>query len=271
MNDLEKHNKSYKDTVLNLYSAMPNMTQKDSELLSYVLQKTDRIASTCTRIASLIGQHDVLAKDIETTSLVLVRDAARMARNSAARAEVLDHLLELVAVLSLAATSGRVAQGNVGILLEEVSQLANVVQQYELGSVRTLSSITGSAVAMPTVRQDQRTTARPAYDQRHQTDNVLQRDGDINRQAQETRPIEERASDSVGMQQYRERLQEVQKDRRATILGLLQKKDRITVKDVAAVIKDCSEKTIQRELLALVAQGVLKKEGERRWSTYLLV
>ena len=70
--------------------------------------------------------------------------------------------------------------------------------------------------------------------------------------------------------QYKERVQEVQKDRRATILGLVQRKDKITIKDVTNVIKDCSEKTVQRELLALVRQGVLKKEGERRWSTYTL-
>jgi len=76
--------------------------------------------------------------------------------------------------------------------------------------------------------------------------------------------------DTKPQPQYKERVQEVQKDRRATILGLVQKKDRITVKDVANVIKDCSDKTIQRELLALVKQGVLKKEGERRWSTYSL-
>jgi hypothetical protein len=30
------------------------------------------------------------------------------------------------------------------------------------------------------------------------------------------------------------------------------------------------EKTIQRELLALVEEGIVKKEGERRWSTYSL-
>jgi hypothetical protein len=61
-----------------------------------------------------------------------------------------------------------------------------------------------------------------------------------------------------------------QKDRKLQILSLLQKKDRITVKDVAEVITDCSEKTLQRELLHMVETGVLKKEGERRWSTYSL-
>jgi len=42
------------------------------------------------------------------------------------------------------------------------------------------------------------------------------------------------------------------------------------VKDFAKVITDISEKTIQRELLDLVQRGVIKKEGERRWSRYSL-
>lgn len=59
-------------------------------------------------------------------------------------------------------------------------------------------------------------------------------------------------------------------DRSETILKILKKKDNLTVKDIAEVISDCSEKTIQRELLALVDKNVLKKVGERRWSRYLL-
>lgn len=58
------------------------------------------------------------------------------------------------------------------------------------------------------------------------------------------------------------------RDRRSVILGLLQEKERISVKDVAEKITSCSEKTLQRELLAMVEQGLLVKEGERRWSTY---
>lgn len=59
-------------------------------------------------------------------------------------------------------------------------------------------------------------------------------------------------------------------DRSETILKILKKKDNLTVKDIAQVISDCSEKTIQRELLALVDKNVLKKVGERRWSRYSL-
>jgi len=59
-------------------------------------------------------------------------------------------------------------------------------------------------------------------------------------------------------------------DRRNIIINLIKDKISVNVKDISIVIKDCSEKTIQRELIALVNEGVLKKEGERRWSVYSL-
>lgn len=54
------------------------------------------------------------------------------------------------------------------------------------------------------------------------------------------------------------------------ILSMLKSGVKLTIKDFAQNIKDCSEKTIQRELLNLVSKGVLKKEGERRWSKYFI-
>lgn len=59
-------------------------------------------------------------------------------------------------------------------------------------------------------------------------------------------------------------------NRTEIILSLAKKMGKIMIKDVSGEIKDCSEKTIQRELLLLVKNGVLKKEGERRWSKYSL-
>ena len=59
-------------------------------------------------------------------------------------------------------------------------------------------------------------------------------------------------------------------NRRANILDIIKIKKKVTIKDISSLIKDCSEKTIQRELVALLKEGVLRKEGERRWSTYSL-
>lgn len=59
-------------------------------------------------------------------------------------------------------------------------------------------------------------------------------------------------------------------DRRKIILALIKQKPSLTVKDIAKSIPGVSEKTIQRELLAMVAESILMKRGERRWSTYSL-
>jgi hypothetical protein len=66
-------------------------------------------------------------------------------------------------------------------------------------------------------------------------------------------------------------LKDIKDKRQNIIIALVKKHHTLTIKGFTSVIKDCSEKTIQRELLTLVAKGVLKKEGERRWSTYSMV
>lgn len=60
------------------------------------------------------------------------------------------------------------------------------------------------------------------------------------------------------------------KDRREAVLSVIKDKKKASIKDISTLIRGVSEKTIQRELLALIADGVILKQGERRWSTYSL-
>ena len=60
-----------------------------------------------------------------------------------------------------------------------------------------------------------------------------------------------------------------QSERMSLILKLVREKKSLSIKEIAAVIKDCSEKTIQRELNILIERGLVRREGERRWSVYL--
>lgn len=59
--------------------------------------------------------------------------------------------------------------------------------------------------------------------------------------------------------------------REQVIIDMCRAKSALAVKDFSLKIRGCSEKTIQRMLLRLVKEGVLKREGERRWSRYSLV
>lgn len=61
------------------------------------------------------------------------------------------------------------------------------------------------------------------------------------------------------------------KSRRDMIMRALRKKSRLTIKEITRVVPGCSEKTIQRELIALIKDNMVTREGERRWSRYSLV
>ena len=58
--------------------------------------------------------------------------------------------------------------------------------------------------------------------------------------------------------------------RRDSIIKIIRAKGEITIKDISYLMSGVSEKTIQRELAALVVEGVLSREGKRRWSKYAL-
>lgn len=59
-------------------------------------------------------------------------------------------------------------------------------------------------------------------------------------------------------------------DRTIQIIDIIRNKGEVTIKDISSLIKDCSEKTIQRELIGLLTLGQIKKTGDRRWSRYSL-
>lgn len=58
--------------------------------------------------------------------------------------------------------------------------------------------------------------------------------------------------------------------RQNIIIAILRRKKEVMIKEVSPLISGCSEKTIQRELSAMVQAGLLRKVGEKRWSRYSL-
>jgi hypothetical protein len=70
--------------------------------------------------------------------------------------------------------------------------------------------------------------------------------------------------------QFASSFQMKKQSRRDQILALFVKGVDISIKDIATKIKGCSEKTIQRELNALLFDNSIERIGEKRWSRYVL-
>ena len=61
------------------------------------------------------------------------------------------------------------------------------------------------------------------------------------------------------------------KDRKQEILSVIKSHKDATMHDIQRFISDCSEKTIQREIVQLIKVGLITKQGDKRWATYHLV
>ncbi len=57
--------------------------------------------------------------------------------------------------------------------------------------------------------------------------------------------------------------------RQQQILSLINERKSVAIKDISSLFPDVSEKTIQRELGSLVAEGKITKRGSKRWSIYM--
>jgi hypothetical protein len=58
--------------------------------------------------------------------------------------------------------------------------------------------------------------------------------------------------------------------RKDNILKILKQKKDASINDICLLFKDCSSKTIQRDLIELIDERAVIKHGSRRWSTYNL-
>ncbi|HCC05274.1 TPA: hypothetical protein DEP58_03125 [Patescibacteria group bacterium] len=262
------------ERINKLCSASRSLSEKDIKALSYIVEKTSRIATVSFLLADVLDENEELKIELKKSGIGLLKDVTQTAHSTQKRETFLMHLLELVVLLDTGARGGLLSRMNTDTLSDEITSLSELIEAIDWQSGRRFveESLFGGNVPRELFDTEPRPTRSESFE-RHAKDMHSQsmslHDARSDSYTQQT-VKDTMISLPSGRVQYKERVQEVQKDRRATILGLVQKKDKITVRDVSNVIKDCSEKTIQRELLALVKQGVLVKEGERRWSTYSL-
>lgn len=220
-----------------------NVFEKDIRKV-YIYKKAERLAKAIHLIAPAFAGSPSLRNRIDAIAIGLV-DAAILP-SGAARTALSRELLALSSMLSIARTSGLLSSMNAELIAMEAQTLLQEVAGYEeprlfLEESPTLSGIAKSArksdVPPPPTRVSR--TAAPIRPKGHIKD--------ISGPAES--PI---------------------KDRREGIMSIIRDKRRASIKDISTLIRGVSEKTIQRELAALVSSGVLLKQGERRWSTYSL-
>lgn len=228
-------------------SIFNNVFEKDIRKV-FIYKKAERLAKAIHLVAPAFAGSPSLRDRLDSIAIGLV-DAA-IQPTSSARVALSRELLTLSSVLSIARTSGLLSAMNAELIAHEAHNLLQEVAGYEeprlfLDEAPTLSGIAKSAAKADTHAP----VAAPPALSRTAANAAAARKGPI----KDTKDVDGRI-----------------KDRRDGILSVIKNKKRASIKDISTLIRGVSEKTIQRELSALIAEGIVQKQGERRWSTYSL-
>ena len=151
--------------------------------------------------------------------------------------------LELMSMLDIASVSGLVSKMNATVIKEEfqsfINELANFALKFESNKDVSVKNVFNNSLLSGKENLILGSTNAPTKEDLHLSKN--------------------------GNGQKRKDL------RKNNILEFIKGHKNVNIKDIVPNIVGCSEKTIQRELLDLIAEGKIKKVGERRWSRYSIV
>ena len=223
-----------------------NIFEKDIRRV-FIYKKAERLAKAIHLITPAFVESASLKNRIGTIAIGLV-DAAILPSGSA-RAALSRELLTLSSVLSIARAGGFLSPMNAELITHEAQSLLHEIAAYEeprlfLDEAPTLAGIAKRASSgnAPAGLQSARRNAPAA-----------------------------RAKSTIAQGHLKDvSLSDNIKDRREAILSVIKNKGKASIKDISTVMRGVSEKTVQRELLALIASGTVLKQGVRRWSTYSL-
>ena len=265
-------------------------------------KKCERLATALYLVTSFLPDSEPLKGRLRTLSLDLVRDASRVRYGTiSSETNVLEELRanigETLGLLELALIAGLVSEMNFSILKREYTSLRGTIEIKKASRESRTDTILGDTffgssfteeVLTNSSRGDLKsidTKATPGS-QNHIGHSQGQKDTLVSREMSDrkyaTQDNEKRVPSTPSATKtpkghtirqeggLRTTVDIVKDSRRARIQKLIKDNREVTIKDITSYFPELSEKTIQRELVALVEEGVLKKFGERRWSRYTL-
>jgi len=242
------------DTTQNSAKSSADNQNDKNPRLSYVSQKTERLAGALYAITRSFPDGEPLRAELRAEALELV-SCAHGLQSEAGKGNASLHLQlllsQLCSQLLVARDGGLISAMNVSVLRDEIQRFSGELEDIGITSGLRLTGDYFESSLPAAAKRESKRNISPAY-----SSSV----GERARAAATSQPTD--SSNAVS------RSLSPKDKRRQSILDLFDERDEITVNDVTDVVNGYSTKTIQRDLKALVKSGQLEKHGKRRWSSY---
>lgn len=271
---------NYTGSPINVLKNVHDLENLDREIpYSFLHKKAQKLATAVYLVTGFLSDTEPIKWQVRESGLSILSDVISVTdfhlSDTVHRIKNVSSGIEkIISLFEIAATAGFMSDMNLAILKEEYSSLVRIIESQKLGKPedgytfsREFFSTPETASLTPSGKE------KFFYKEQNKKDtNIATEESEGQRLGKIFRPSQGNNVSDISQKIVTQKRVE-KTSRRDIILHII--KDRgdgaaVSIKDIAGNFSDCGEKTIQRELTVLVAEGVLKKTGERRWSRYSL-
>lgn len=238
-------------------------------VMSFISKKTEKIATAIYMVTDFVSDSEPLKQELRTLALALLSSTRKLHNrsdidHSIMADEVVRTIEDILVFLSLGSTIGIISIMNESILRNELGKVRESLQNtYGKNTAlvvahpgyaniilnRSMFDLAGEMGISPDSSKGQEISKG-----HNEQINVLYK------------KVEKTPSLTLSISKKTDLGNKIA--RRNDVLTVVRNKGKVSIKDISQILKDISDKTIQRELHGLVQEGVLVKEGEKRWSMY---
>ncbi len=247
-----------KDTVKDIAPAPISSSSRGIQVGSY--GKADKLITALYMVTDIMDRDEPIRAKLRSLGTAILSDAyafssvyrtSGLSRSSAV-SETESRIMELLSFLDIASSVGLISEMNAGILKREFMELDRALREYI--DQEYLSADSGWLEKLVAKGHDV-TQPVPILKKKEEPKKVEMSD-----RAPAASPL-------------KDTFDALKKERRDAIIAVIKGfSEGATISDIRSkaqgALASCGEKTLQRELVSMTADGLLKRHGEKRWSRY---
>lgn len=238
------------------------------QVYDFANKKTEKLVTALYMVTDCMDTDDALKTKLRDLGVALLSDMYKLASYSPLDKQThivsfLSRIEEIISFVEISYTIGFISEMNTTILKKEFMILVGELESHQKKDKHFTFTLDEQMFSLPvSMRQELvekniiKDNPQGQINKRTSSNNVSFTNSVFNHSVNQT-PTIKNHSHSVSDK----------KERTDKILSLIKGRD-VSIKDISSSFSDCSEKTIQRELNALVLKGQVKKTGAKRWSRY---
>lgn len=267
--------KDNKKTDISLYKNKYVFNSKiaiNKDIYDFVTKKTEKLVTALYMVSDCMETDDAIKGKIRLLGVQLLSEIYNFSTLSPLNKNthidlLLSKINEIISLVGISNNIGFISDMNSSILRKEFKSLV-----YELDLEKDKNS------NIPfSLNEEMFSVNRPEHRQYFIKDNYKGQNNKSFNTMSDIKIEDSLLRTNKITDEQREKKSQSKKERHDTIISIIKDKNTkdgeegVSIKDIANQFKDCSEKTIQRDLNSLITKNLIKKTGSKRWSRYKVI